>query len=83
MADKYIFINDALNEAIVTYVKGKKKIHSKEYNSFLSCVIRMLVIIYGEENILKSYSTKDFKLFDNTLTKFGYSIENVNKFKTE
>ena len=82
MTDKYVFINDALNEAIVTYVKGKKKIHSKEYNSFLSCVMRMLVIIYGEEDIIKSYSTKDFKLFDNTLTKYGYSIENVNKFKT-
>ena len=82
MADKYIFINDALNEAVVTYVKSKNKTNSKEYNSFLSCIMRMLVIIYGEEDILKSYSTKDFKLFDNTLTKYGYSIENVNKFKT-
>lgn len=79
--EKYIFINDAINEALVTYSKGKKKVHSKEYNSFLSCVMRMLVLIYGEEDIMKSYSTKNFELFDKTLTKYGYSIENVNKFK--
>lgn len=81
MAEKYIFINDALNQALVSYVKGKKKIHSAEYNSFLSCVMRMLVIIYGEEDILKSYKTKDFNLFDSTLAKYGYSLDNVDKFK--
>lgn len=82
MADeKYIFVNEAFNEALVSYVKGKKKPNSKEYNSFLSSVMRMLVIIYGEEDILKSYKTKNFKLFDEALMKFGYSLENVNKFK--
>ena len=43
--------------------------------------MRMLVIIYGEEGINKSFSTKNFELFDKELTKYGYSIDNVNKFK--
>ena len=81
MTDKYIFINEGINEAYVIYTKSKKNINSKEFNSFLACVMRMLVIIYGEEEINKSYSTKDFKIFDSLLTKYGYSMENVNKFK--
>jgi hypothetical protein len=81
MTEKYIFVNEGINSAYVTYTKGRKNIHSKEYNSFLSCVMRMLVIIYGEEGINKSFSTKNFELFDKELTKYGYSIDNVNKFK--
>lgn len=80
-SEKYVFINDAVNYMVVEYVKNRKKKYSKGYNSFLVCVFRMLCLIYDEKSLLKGYVTKNFDDFDTTLSKYGYSIDNINKFK--
>ena len=49
------------------------------YNGFLVSVVRMLIIIYGEE-IVNLFDAKDVQGFNNLLTKYGYSIDEVNDF---
>ena len=86
MPNKGKFINDAINEMFVLYNRSKEQPLSIEYNSFLSSVIRMLVLIYGEE-IVKCYEDNNAEGFVNTILKYGYDstqyeefILNCNKF---
>ena len=65
------FINEAINEMFSIYNRSKEQPLSIEYNSFLSSVIRMLVLIYGED-VLKCYEDKDNNGFVNTILKYGY-----------
>ncbi len=76
-----LFICSALNDALKLYIDSKDKKGSLEYNNFMCSVIRMLVLIYGEEDIIDSYEKNDTELFDSLLTKYGYSIEEINNFK--
>lgn len=68
-----IFINNAINDAFVMYMKNKKNIDSIEYNSFLVCVVRMLIIIYGEERLMDLFYSKDNLGFDKLLVSYGYN----------
>lgn len=70
------FVNSALNEAFLLY---KDNHDSVIYNGFLVSVVRMLIIIYGEE-IVNLFDAKDVQGFNNLLTKYGYSIDEVNDF---
>ena len=63
------FINEAINEMFSIYNRSKEQPLSIEYNSFLSSVIRMLVLIYGED-VLKCYEDKDTNGFVNTILKY-------------
>ena len=65
------FVNEAINEMFSLYNKSKDHPLSIEYNSFLSSVIRMLVLIYGED-IIKCYENNDVNEFVNIILKFGY-----------
>lgn len=68
---KTAFINSSFDEAIKTYISKKSEPWSKEYNSFLVVIIRMLVNIYGELDILNPYySLNEIALKDN-LKKYG------------
>ena len=70
------FVNSALNEAFLLY---KDNHDSVIYNGFLVSAVRMLIIIYGEE-IVNLFDAKDVQGFNNLLTKYGYSIDEVNDF---
>lgn len=74
------FVNKAFNEAFLVYNRGKSNVDSLDYNDFMSSVIRMLVVIYGED-IVKAYESKDVSLFDNTILKYGYDINEYAAFK--
>lgn len=81
-----IFINVALTNAIKDYLNYKTTPDSKEYNSFLVNVIRMLVFIYGELDIINPYRTNNIAGlggFDNNLQKFGLSDNELNEFKNQ
>ena len=53
-----IFVSKALDEAMKLYNLSKNKKESLDYNKFLCVVIRMLVLIYGEE-LITVYNLKD------------------------
>lgn len=80
MVDNAVFINVSLNEAFLVYKNNVDNKESLNYNSFLCSVIRMLVIIYGDE-IVKSFLEKNVSLFDSILMKYGYDLNNLNEFK--
>ena len=71
MPNKDIFINEAISEMFRTYNRSKEQPLSVEYNSFYSSVIRMLILIYGED-IVKCHESNDTQGFVNTILKFGY-----------
>lgn len=81
MQEEIIFGNSALNDALKLYVDNKENEDSLNYNKFICSVIRMLVLIYGED-VIKSYENNDMNSFDNVLTKYGFDINEVNNFKT-
>ncbi len=72
------FINEAIEKAINDYMNSKDKVESVLYNSFLVVVIRMLISIYGELDIINPYQIKNEDAFKNNLMKYGASKENVD-----
>lgn len=75
-----IFINQAMQDAMQLYITSKDKKESLNYNRFLCTVIRMLVLIYGEEEILNAYQKKEVATFENVLLKFGYDKKEYDQF---
>ncbi len=81
-----IFVNDAINEAIKKYIECKDKPENENFDSFLVIVIRALILIYGELDIMNPYRThNEISLggFDANLKKFGLSQDLVDEFKQQ
>lgn len=78
-----IFINEAINKAIENYLTYKSNPNKDEYNSFLVIVIRMLILIYGELDIINPYRTSSEKGFDDNLKKFGLNDKLLLEFKND
>ena len=84
MAQKYIFVNNAINDSIVMYYQSKEKPLSLAYNTFLVTVMRMIILLYGELDITNCYHTKNEKGmggFDTNLCKYGYPEDQLEIFK--
>jgi len=75
---KSFFINEAFDKAINDYLISKDKPEGILYNSFLVVVIRMLVNIYGELDIINPYMIKDEMAFQLNLIKFGANVNDVS-----
>ena len=75
-----VFINEALTKAINDYQISKSEINGIKYNSFLTVVIRTLVTIYNELDILNPYQANNKEALIENLTKFGYSRVDLDKF---
>lgn len=73
------FINEAVDKAINDYISSKDKKEGVLYNSFLVVVIRMLISIYGELDIINPFQTKNIDAFNTNLMKFGASKEDIDK----
>lgn len=80
MNDNYIFINNAINDAVILYCQDKELEKEVSQNSFMVCVVKMLAIIYDEDTIIDCYYNEDFDGFKNLLLKYGYTEEEYNKF---
>lgn len=75
-----IFINEAFTIGI------KKYLENKENNDFLTVVIKTLINIYGELDIINPYKTNTesgMGGFDENIIKYGYSKENLSLFKQD
>lgn len=73
-----VFVNEAINEGIKQYLQ---KTNEEEYTTI---IIKTLISIYGELDIINPYKTNTesgMGSFDENLTKFGYSKENLSLFK--
>lgn len=80
MNDKYIFINNAINDAIILFCQDKETDKELSHNNFMVCVIKMLAIIYDEETIIDCYYNEDFEKFKNLLMQYDYPLEEYEKF---
>ncbi len=83
--DNSIFVNEAIDYAIKTYMNNKTEPEGELFNSFLVVVIRALVFIYGELDILNPYRTKNIKGLgglDSNLKKYGLDDTTLEDFKT-
>ena len=72
------FINEAFDKAINDYMSSKDKKESVLYNSFLVVVIRMLISIYSELDIINPYQIKNEEILKSNLMKFGASKEEID-----
>jgi len=74
-----VFINETIEEAFKIYNEYEKHPESIEYNSFLCSIIRMLVIIYGDDVII-NYNNRNTSGFMEMLCRYGISNEMANDF---
>lgn len=75
-----IFINNAINNGIINYfnyINGKElnKVHIYEF-----LIIKVLVCIYGEINIINPYKLNKPDSFKNNLLIYGIKISEINSF---
>lgn len=75
-----VFINEAFTKALNDYQDNKDSQNGIVFNSFLTVVIRLLVCIYSELDLVNPFVTESESALISNLTKFGYSKENVDNF---
>ncbi len=75
-----IFINEAFTNSIRDYLTYKNNPSREEFNSFCVMVIRTLIQIYGELDIVNPYRTNGERGFKDNLKKFGCSEEFLESF---
>ncbi len=75
------FINEAMEKALSDYLNSKDKPESVLYNSFLVVVIRMLILMYNELDIINPYKLNNEDAFDMNLMKYGAKKEKIDNFK--
>ncbi len=68
-----VFINEAFSKAVDDYLKSSDNVQGVMYNSFLVVVVRSLVCMYSELDIVNPIVVGDVDLLYNNLTKFGYT----------
>ncbi len=78
---KSFFINEAFDKAIKDYNSSKNNPEGVLYNSFLVMVIRMLILIYNEADIINPSIVNSETTFDNNIMKYGALKEDVDKLK--
>lgn len=81
-----IFINQAFTDAINLYLSNKQTPENPVFSSFPVVVIRSLIVIYGELDIINPYRTNNEDRmggFNANLTKFGFAKADLQKFKEE
>lgn len=78
---KTFFINEAIDKAVNDYLLSKDKEESVLYNSFLVVIIRLLVSIYGELDIINPFRMNSEAAFDANLMKFGAKKEEIDNLK--
>lgn len=78
---KSFFINEAFDKALNDYFISKDKQEGVLYNSFLVVVIRMLIQIYGELDIINPFRVKNEDAFDSNLRKYNAKKEDIDNLK--
>ena len=78
---KPYFINEAFDKGLQDYLVSKNNNEGILYNSFLVVVIRMLINIYGELDVINPYKIKNEYAFDHNLQKYGATKEQIDNLK--
>lgn len=84
--NNYIFINQAFTNAINAYINSKQTNDNSVFFSFPVVVIRSLIAIYGELDIINPFRTNNEKHmggFDSNITKFGLPSAELQQFKAD
>ena len=74
------FINEAFDKAINDYLNFKNNPESVRFNSFLTVVIRLLVTMYSELDIINPYITDNDDALKDNLAKYEYPKEDIEFF---
>ena len=77
---EHVFINEAFNQALNDYLKSVEQPKGVIYNSFLVIVIRMLIVLYSELDIVNPLVINDEDLLKSNLTKYGFSKYQLDIF---
>ncbi len=75
------FASTVLGECISKYLNSKNNPEGILYNSFFVVVVRLLVLIYDELDIVTPYNTGSEELLNSNLAKYGFEYENIINFK--
>ena len=75
-----VFINKAFTKALNDYTASCDNVQGITYNSFLVIVVRMLISIYSELDILNPSVMDDESLLKDNIAKFGYSKIDIETF---
>lgn len=75
-----VFVNDAFAKALEDYQKSSDNPKGVVYNSFLVVVVRSLICLYSELDILNPLIAHDEDLLFTNLSKFGFAKERINAF---
>lgn len=75
-----VFINNAFTRAINDYELCAEACSGVIYNSFLVVIIRMLIVLYGELDIINPWNVLDEELLKSNLAKFGYRKDDIELF---
>lgn len=75
-----VFINNAFSKAVNNYTKSNDNVQGVMYNSFLVVVIRSLISIYSELDIINPMIIGDEELLKENLAKFGYDKTDIEVF---
>ena len=75
-----VFINEAFTKAINDYLSSVENPKGVVYNSFLVIVIRLLIVLYSELDIVNPMVINDEELLKNNLAKYGYSKNDLDMF---
>ena len=81
--DNKCFINEAFTYAINEYLSSKNLPESEKYNSFFAVVIRSLMTIYDELDILNPFYFNDETLLYTNMTKYGYGNVEIDELFKE
>jgi hypothetical protein len=76
-------ISDALDFGICEFLNAKGGRRSVEFSSFFVVVVRLLCIIYGEDDITGPYLMKDRNAFDINICKYGFDKDKLKDFKEQ
>ncbi len=74
------FINETFSKALQIYQESKDEPNGIKYNSFLSVVVRLLVTLYSELDIINPLMTNNDEALKSNLCKFGYSEVDLDAF---
>ncbi len=73
-------INETFSQAVLDYQDSKDEPKGIVYNSFLTVVIRSLICIYSELDIINPIMTESADALKENLAKFGYSRVDIEEF---
>lgn len=73
--------NTTIGKCIAKYLNSKATPDGIEYNSFFVVIVRLLILIYGELDIITPYNSNNEELLNDNLAKYGYEDEKVLNFK--